>query len=82
MDSTPTSIRVSPETYMRLLSVAQELERVQGRRVPMCEALLYVLDAYAEWAGGDDERTAREVYEHDEQKAAQEWEECAKANDE
>lgn len=47
-DSTPMSVRIGPASYMRLLAVVHELERVQGRRVSLCDAFTYVLDEYEE----------------------------------
>jgi len=46
VSETPTSVRVSEKTYMRLLRVVQELERVQGHRMSMEAALFYVLSEY------------------------------------
>jgi len=44
MSSTPTSIRVWPRTYTRLLAELHELERVRERRVSMDTFICHMLD--------------------------------------
>ncbi len=41
-------IRVSDETYARLVRVKAKLEEVRGRPVSFCEALVYLCDLFQE----------------------------------
>ncbi|MDJ0274270.1 MAG: hypothetical protein QXO17_03055 [Nitrososphaerota archaeon] len=41
-----TQIRVSDETYARLVRVKAKLEEVTGRPVSFCEALVYLCDLF------------------------------------